>query len=966
MKKSFDLPHDFQVNTSIPKTPNEIATFFDKLSSDFLVVVWKELQTELASILIDTFENNYQKDIYEAFQKMKNKYFASYVLTFHHRYLIWKLKTPKFNKSKGFKLNDTNIDTFSKNGQSIDYILDEFIANFDSIYLSNYRESSIVWYIKGALLNFNAGVWNHEAREADENIINLFKESFKFQHDSVGLLTSWEDMSNMNTLQPAVHHYRNLEWNENKEIRVYTSIENYKSIQKAVWHIIWKENVIAINTDDNWSIDIWSLEKQIESDKNNEKYSPAILVWIVWTEKTWAIDDIDSLVKLKERHNLWLHISWFWWLAINCKKFEHLNNLLPKFDSLVIDFDFINIPWTSLSLVRDSEISKETFGIWWQNYLATNIDDWVHWWPPSKDSYWVELTLPSHRIFALEMALSNYYSEIIDIEKKEEYLWMKPDILLKLFNWWADKDINLSTNIEINKALFQVFKYNSTKVIHEALWKITNIEYARKVWNLHYFYLIQEVDKDYRKKVFEVYLSQIEKVSKSLNGTKNITKKYIAKVLGISNDTDWLMDIFSSDKLRNILNVTYLLKLFNKLKEINIDTDKIQEMLFSEDLFSPQKTNTNPNFFWWIMWAWLPASMIWHIIWEVLNINPESPKMKEIEDSVINTCKEIFHFPKDSAWVLTSWGSMANLTCLQPAVNHYRNKPENKGKQIRVYVSDQTHGSSEKAVAHIIWKKNVIRIPTEKNGHMNTEALKEQIKKDKEAWFVPAVIVWSIWTTNTWAIDDLKELIDIKETEGLWLHVDWAYWWPIIMTKEFEYLNELFHKFDSFALDFHKLMNITYSVWLSLVRNAEASKETFFWDFWPESKQPVYKATSIDFAMKNLWKQGFIDMIQKQIEMAKYLEEQIKNNCNDFLEIVVPREISIVCFTLKEKPWEDLEALNKRNRELMKNVNKAWKSAFTSTTINWKVVLRACVCNYQTREEHIHNLVWELIKYGKK
>lgn len=106
-------------------------------------------------------------------------------------------------------------------------------------------------------------------------------------------------------------------------------------------------------------------------------------------------------------------------------------------------------------------------------------------------------------------------------------------------------------------------------------------------------------------------------------------------------------------------------------------------------------------------------------------------------------------------------------------------------------------------------------------------------------------------------------------------------------------------------------------------------------------------------------------MVETEIAMARYMEEQIREKCNDFLEVVAPREISVVCFSLQGGDDENIEVISVKNKALADELVRRGKAVVTTTRLNGKLVIRACVSNYKTRQEHIDTLINELQQVGR-
>ena len=70
--------------------------------------------------------------------------------------------------------------------------------------------------------------------------------------------------------------------------------------------------------------------------------------------------------------------------------------------------------------------------------------------------------------------------------------------------------------------------------------------------------------------------------------------------------------------------------------------------------------------------------------------------------------------------------------------------------------------------------ENVRQIGTDQEFRVSIGRLRHHIDDDRGKGFRPFAVVGNAGTTNTGAVDDLEELANLCEDEGLWLHVDAA------------------------------------------------------------------------------------------------------------------------------------------------------------------------------------------------
>ena len=222
---------------------------------------------------------------------------------------------------------------------------------------------------------------------------------------------------------------------------------------------------------------------------------------------------------------------------------------------------------------------------------------------------------------------------------------------------------------------------------------------------------------------------------------------------------------------------------------------------------------SHPKFFSFIPLALSPASIVGEVINSIYSPYGGSHVLSEgvatAQKWLINWMGENIGYPvKELGGLFVSGGSMANLTASVIAKNEKLKDEEIlKGT---VYISDQTHSSVAKGF-HImgIPLKNIRKIETDELFRIKPDALRAQMKKDKEEGFIPFLIVGTAGTTNTGSIDPLNELADIAEEFDSWLHIDGAYGATGVLSS-YKDLFKGIERSDSVSWDGHKWLFQSY------------------------------------------------------------------------------------------------------------------------------------------------------------
>ncbi len=150
---------------------------------------------------------------------------------------------------------------------------------------------------------------------------------------------------------------------------------------------------------------------------------------------------------------------------------------------------------------------------------------------------------------------------------------------------------------------------------------------------------------------------------------------------------------------------------------------------------------------------------------------PAAPGAVRLENAVANWLARVIEMPEGAAGVLTSGGSMANLTAIVAA--REAADPEGDGA---VYLTGFAHHCIDKALRIAGRARSPRRlIPTDERHRMRVDALAEALAQDRADGIRPWLIIASAGTVDTGAVDPLREIAALAADHGAWLHVDGAY-----------------------------------------------------------------------------------------------------------------------------------------------------------------------------------------------
>jgi aromatic-L-amino-acid decarboxylase len=392
----------------------------------------------------------------------------------------------------------------------------------------------------------------------------------------------------------------------------------------------------------------------------------------------------------------------------------------------------------------------------------------------------------------------------------------------------------------------------------------------------------------------------------------------------------------------------------------------------------------SPNFFAYFPANNSPASVLAEMIIATLGaqtmIWETSPAAAELEEKMMCWLRQMTGLPDNFEGVIQDSASTATLaailTAREKATAFRINEEGCTGTEVlRVYCSDQTHSSVEKAVKISgIGKRNLVKIPSREDFSFDPEGLRKAIISDLEKGYKPCCVVATLGTTGTTAIDPLRAIGEICREFNVWLHVDAAMGGTALILPEFRWMIEGKEYIDSFIFNPHKWMFVNFDCTAFFVKDAAGLIRTF--EILPEylktrtrGKVNDYRDWGVPlgrrFRALKLWSvirtygvSGLQQKVRYHIELASKLKEMISAEA-DF-EILAPVVISVVCFRFRPAGLSE-EEVNRLNEKLNHMLNDAGKIYLTHTSLRGKYTLRMVTAQTNVTLEHVEK-AWELIK----
>jgi len=346
-----------------------------------------------------------------------------------------------------------------------------------------------------------------------------------------------------------------------------------------------------------------------------------------------------------------------------------------------------------------------------------------------------------------------------------------------------------------------------------------------------------------------------------------------------------------------------------------------------------------------------------------VNLWSTAPIVAQIEYNVVRWLCDLFGYPEASRGILTSGGSMANLSGIVAARKANLSEDFLDGS---LYVSEQVHTSVTKAAALAGFPRRSVRIvPTTPELCMDVDRLREMVGRDRRDGLRPFLVVASAGTTNTGAVDPIADIADLAAEEGLWLHADAAYGGFFQLTERGRAKFRGIDRADSITLDPHKGMFLPYGTGSLVVRDGERLREAHFagaaylQDLAGEDEIPNFTEyspeLSRDFRGLRVWfplklhgVSAFREALEEKLDLARVLYDGL----HEIPELELPwePELTVVPFRLRDGGDEP-------NRRLLGRINASQRVFLSSTVVDGRFTIRACILSHRTHRDRIDECI---------
>lgn len=352
-----------------------------------------------------------------------------------------------------------------------------------------------------------------------------------------------------------------------------------------------------------------------------------------------------------------------------------------------------------------------------------------------------------------------------------------------------------------------------------------------------------------------------------------------------------------------------------------------------------------------------------------------APGPNELERLTLERLACVLGFEPRTTWAnFTTGGFEANLSAVTVALAQRFPTLESCGligleARPKVYVTSETHHSFVKICRLVgLGTSSLQEVPTTRRFTMDVEALRTRVRADRDAGLKPFMIVGTIGTTGTGAIDAIPDLVDVAREFKMWVHVDAAWGGAAALVPQLRSAVCGVADADSVTWDAHKWLSVPMGAGMFFCRYPDAVRRAFSvsTSYMPAamgSDTPDPYATTLQWSRRAIGLKLFMTLAERGLDgLAEQIDRQAK--MGDALRralsdagwlIVNDTPLPLVCAT-----HDDLRSGRYSVADLVRAVNERGRAWISDVLAGGERVVRACITSFRTDERDIEILVAEL------
>jgi aromatic-L-amino-acid decarboxylase len=281
--------------------------------------------------------------------------------------------------------------------------------------------------------------------------------------------------------------------------------------------------------------------------------------------------------------------------------------------------------------------------------------------------------------------------------------------------------------------------------------------------------------------------------------------------------------------------------------------------------------------------------------------------------------------------------------------------------------------SVDKAVDAIgIGRASLRALPTDSEFQIRLDALESAIHQDRKRGIRPMCLIGIFGTTNTGAVDPIRDLRTIADREGMWLHADAAYGGGMLLSSESPMRDGGLELADSVTIDPHKWFYPPLDAGAILVKDERRLTASFGMkpSYLTDELDPAgeryqyyvhgfeqsrrFRSLKVWMSFKRYGSRQIGDWIDNNVRQAAHLYALVSQH-PDFDAASRP-PMSAVCIRFRAAALSENHA-TQLHATVVERVEKSGKFWISTTELKGKTWFRINPVNFRTRAQHMEQLL---------
>lgn len=349
-----------------------------------------------------------------------------------------------------------------------------------------------------------------------------------------------------------------------------------------------------------------------------------------------------------------------------------------------------------------------------------------------------------------------------------------------------------------------------------------------------------------------------------------------------------------------------------------------------------------------------------------------------VEKILLRETCNLIGWDQESDGTFAPGGSMTNYMAMVMARDAFDEKIKLEGvkREMIVYTSKESHYSTPKNASFSgIGRNNVRYVPCDEFGKIKASELSSMIEEDRQKGLAPMMVNLTAGTTVMGAFDSIRDVREICDAHGMWIHLDGAYCGSVLFSESYKHLIDGVELVDSFSYNAHKMLGTPLSCSVIVAKNKKHLHDSFSNDasylYQTDHDEFNLGKTSLQCGRRNdalkfwtLWKsvgtKGLERIVDHQFDLADVARDYIKSN-SDYTLYSYGESIS-VCFNYKGIPARTICTALYEHSELLVGYGSFGEDEFIRlVTINAQNKKSDIIRFFQTLESFVekHSAVFK-------